>query len=92
MTVSEKIYEFVREHFDIGDDPDYTPDVHLFDELGSIEAAWFFKVHELGPFVVDIDCEGNNFFDRLDGEIEERKKNALNDLGIDPSFVFTKLY
>lgn len=67
-------------------------DVHLFDELGSIEAAWFFKVRELGPFVVDIDCEGNNFFDRLDGEIEERKKTALKELGIDPSFEFTKLY
>ena len=30
-------------------------DVHLFDELGSIEAAWFFKLKELGPFIVDID-------------------------------------
>ncbi len=67
-------------------------DVHLFDELGSIEAAWFFKVHELGPFVVDIDCEGNNFFDQLDEEIEERKKTALKELGIDPTFEFTKLY
>ncbi len=67
-------------------------DVHLFDELGSIEAAWFFKVHELGPFVVDIDCEGNNFFDQLDEEIERRKKTALKELGIDPDFEFTKLY
>lgn len=67
-------------------------DVHLFDELGSIEAAWFFKVHELGPFVVDIDCEGNNFFDQLDEEIEGRKKTALKELGIDPDFEFTKLY
>jgi fumarate hydratase subunit beta len=67
-------------------------DVNLFDELGSIEAAWFFKVKDLGPFTVDIDCEGRNYFDRLDGQIAERKKEALGRLGIDESFEFTKLY
>jgi len=46
MNISEKIFEFVREHFDIGDDPDYTPDVHLFDEgfvdsLGAVEIINF---------------------------------------------------
>lgn len=46
MNVQEKIFEFVREHFDIGDDPDYTPDVHLFDEgfvdsLGAVEIIAF---------------------------------------------------
>ena len=45
-----------------------------------------------GPFIVDIDTEGNNFFDELDEKIAERKAEALNDLGIDPSFAFTKLY
>ena len=49
-------------------------DVYLFDELGSIEAAWFFKINELGPFIVDIDSEGNNYFDRLDKSIAESKK------------------
>ncbi len=67
-------------------------DVHLFDELGSIEAAWFFKVNELGPFIVDIDSEGNNYFDKLDGDIAKRKEKALKDLGIDPEYEFTKLY
>jgi len=66
--------------------------VHLFEELGSIEAAWFFKVNELGPFIVDIDCEGNNYFDRLDASIAERKDAALKKLGIDETFEFTKLY
>ena len=67
-------------------------DVYLYDELGSIEAAWFFKVTRLGPFVVDIDAEGNNFFDQLDGEISERKEKALRKLGIGEDFEFTKLY
>lgn len=67
-------------------------DVYLFDELGSIEAAWFFKIKELGPFIVDIDAEGNNYFDRLDESIAERKKSALARLGIPEDFEFTKLY
>ncbi len=67
-------------------------DVHLFDELGSIEAAWFFKVDKLGPFIVDIDAEGNNFFDKFDEKIAKRKEQAMIDLGIDPDFEYTKLY
>ena len=67
-------------------------DVHLYDELGRIEAAWFFKVNQLGPFIVDIDTEGNNLFDQLDEKIAENKENALKLLGIDPDFQFTKLY
>ncbi len=67
-------------------------DVHLFEELGSIEASWFFKVNELGPFIVDIDTEGNNYFDALDADIQKRKEEALKKLGIDPDYEFTKLY
>ena len=66
--------------------------VHLFDELGSIEAAWFFKLKELGPFIVDIDTEGNNYFDRFDDSIQKRKEEALRELGINPDYRFTKLY
>lgn len=67
-------------------------DVYLYDELGRIEAAWFFKLNDLGPFIVDIDTEGNNYFDRLDEDIAKRKEKALERLGIDDSFEFTKLY
>ncbi len=67
-------------------------DVYLKDELGSIEAAWFFKLNDLGPFIVDIDANGNNYFDRLDDEISQRKEKALKELGIEPDYKFTKLY
>ena len=67
-------------------------DVYLYDELGRIEAAWFFKLNDLGPFIVDIDAEGNNYFDRLDKDIADKKDAALKKLGIDESFEFTKLY
>lgn len=67
-------------------------DVYLYDELGRIEAAWFFKTKELGPFIIDIDSDGNNYFDKLDAKIAARKEAALRDLGIDPEYEFTKLY
>ena len=67
-------------------------DVHLYDELGRIEAAWFFKLNDIGPFIVDIDTEGNNYFDALDVEIAKRKEAAMAELGIEHDFEFTKLY
>ena len=67
-------------------------DVYLYDELGKIEAAWFFNLKDLGPFIVDIDTEGNNYFDRLDEDIATRKNQALKKLGIDENYQFTKLY
>ena len=67
-------------------------DVHLYDELGRIEAAWFFDVRELGPFIVDIDTKGNSLFDAMDEDIQKRKNEALKKLGIDPDYQFTKLY
>lgn len=67
-------------------------DVHLYDELGRIEAAWFFKLKDIGPFIVDIDTEGNNYFDALDVEIAKRKEAAMEELGIEHDFEFTKLY
>ena len=67
-------------------------DVHLYDELGRIEAAWFFKLNDIGPFIVDIDTEDNNYFDALDVEIAKRKEAAMAELGIEHDFEFTKVY
>lgn len=67
-------------------------DVYLYDELGRIEAAWFFKLKDLGPFIVDIDTEGNNYFEQMDEVVEKRKTEALKKLGIEEDYKFTKLY
>ena len=67
-------------------------DVYLYDELGRIEAAWFFNLKDIGQFIVDIDTDGNNLFDKLDQEIAERKEKAMRELGIEEGFEYTKLY
>ena len=66
--------------------------VDNFDELGSIEATWQMELDKLGPFKVDIDCEGNNLFDALDSDIAEKKLKAYEDLHIPLDFEYTKLY
>ena len=67
-------------------------DVHLFDELGTIEAAWQVEFSSLGPFIVDIDTEGNNLFDRIDQKVAANRKRALERLGVAEDFEYTKLY
>ena len=67
-------------------------DVELFDELGTIEATWSMTVKELGPFVVDIDCQGNNLYKNHEKQVDEAREKALKELGIDPDFQYTKLY
>ena len=66
--------------------------VDNFEELGSIEATWQMKLNELGPFKVDIDCEGNNLFDQLDATIAANKEKAFEALNIPKDFEYTKLY
>lgn len=44
--IEQALYDFIKEHFEIEDDPDYTPEVHLFDSgfvdsLGAIEIINF---------------------------------------------------
>ena len=67
-------------------------DVELFKELGSIEATWHMTVDELGPFVVDIDCRGNNLYKNHEEEVDENRRKVLEELGIGPDFSYTKLY
>ena len=67
-------------------------DVELFDELGTIEATWHMTIDKLGPFVVDIDCYGNNLYKNHEQEVDEAREKALEKLGIGTDFEYTKLY
>ena len=66
--------------------------VELFKELGTIEATWSMTVKELGPFVVDIDCYGNNLYKNHEQEVDTNREKALEKLGIGSDFEYTKLY
>ncbi len=65
--------------------------VHLFSEMGSIEAPWKLFLNELGPFVVDIDSYGNKLFENLDEQVHSRLDSAYKALGISEDFKYTRL-
>ena len=80
MEVREKLYEFVKEAFGIGDDPDYTYDVHLFDEgfvdsLGATEIVLYIE-KEFGVKITqkDITLYPMNTINEI-SEIVEQKLN-----------------
>jgi len=66
--------------------------VNLFDELGSIEAVWCFKLDKLGPFIVDIDCKGDSLFELLNRSLDKRCPDVIAMLNIPADFEYTKLY
>lgn len=67
-------------------------DVYWKEKLGSIEASWIVEFDKYGPFIVDIDTNGDNYFDELDKVIEENKKKAFAYLDIPEDFEYTFLY
>ncbi len=66
--------------------------VYWLEELGSIEAAWQLELKDFGPFLVDMDTTGRNYFDELDPVLEANRRKAYRKLGIPEDFEYTKLY
>ena len=64
-------------------------DVHFLEELGKTEATWIFEVRRFGPFFVDIDAQGNNYFEILERESRESLDEVYRRLGIPPGFQYT---
>ena len=66
-------------------------DVYYLDEIGPTEATWVLQVGGLGPFVVDMDAEGNNLF----SAVRERSLNRLQEIyckhGIAPDYEYTSI-
>ena len=66
--------------------------VELFEELGSIEACWLLELDKLGPFIVDMDSHGRNYFDELDVHVAKQRDAVLQSMGVPEDFTPTKLY
>jgi tartrate/fumarate subfamily iron-sulfur-dependent hydro-lyase beta chain len=66
-------------------------DVYFLDELGKTEATWVFEVERFGPFFVDIDSLGNNYFVELERDIENKMPDIYAKLGIPSDYKFTNV-
>ena len=60
-------------------------------KLGKTEATWVYEVERFGPFFVDIDAHGHNYFETLDADMRARLKTTYADLGIPESFAYTRV-
>jgi len=66
-------------------------EVHFLEELGKTEATWVFEVERFGPFFVDIDAGGRNYFAELDARNRERLRAVRSELGIPEEFEYTEV-
>ena len=65
--------------------------VYFLEELGKTEATWVFEVDDFGPFFVDMDANGNNYFEALDAESRRRLASIYEGLGIPPGYSYTSV-
>jgi tartrate dehydratase beta subunit/fumarate hydratase class I family protein len=65
--------------------------VYFLDELGKTEATWVFRVNRFGPFFVDIDSKGNNYFQALDQASRKSLNRIYRDLEIPEDFEYTEV-
>lgn len=66
-------------------------DVFFLDELGKTEATWVFEVEKFGPFFVDIDARGKNYFEGLDFDVHKKLVEVSHALGIPADFKYTQV-
>jgi tartrate/fumarate subfamily iron-sulfur-dependent hydro-lyase beta chain len=65
--------------------------VYFLEELGKTEATWVFRVDNFGPFFVDIDARGNNYFQKLEESVTASLDRIYHQLGIPEDFSYTRV-
>lgn len=66
-------------------------EVHNLEEYGKTEATWIMEGRDFGPFIVDMDTKGINYFDELSKNVEEKKLEQLRRFHIQESYSYTEI-
>jgi len=66
-------------------------EVHFLEELGKTESTWVFEVEKFGPFFVDMDASGNNYFNDLNKQVKANVEEVSKSLGIPKDYSFTNV-
>ena len=64
---------------------------YFVEELGKTEATWVFEVERFGPFFVDMDARGANYFEDLDQAARERMAAELERMGVARDYAWTSV-
>ena len=63
--------------------------VHFLEELGKTEATWVFDVERFGPFFVDMDAHGHNYFEELEADVQARMETIYRSVGVPAGYTYT---
>jgi fumarate hydratase subunit beta len=63
--------------------------VYNLELLGPIECTWVMEVKDFGPFFVDIDAHGGNFFENLKRETQEKLFSIYQRFSISNSYKYS---
>ena len=64
---------------------------YLEKELGPAERIWTLEVANFGPFIVDVDAQGNNLFQELEKETEAKMQELYRKYGIPEDFRYSMI-
>lgn len=65
--------------------------VFFLDEIGPTEATWVLDVEDFGPFVVDMDTNGNNLFASINTNSQKKLKEIYQKHNIPVDYEFTPI-
>ncbi len=65
--------------------------VFFLEETGPTEATWIFDVASFGPFLVDMDCHGGNYFEGIISRSMEQMKKVYAKHGIPQGYKYTPI-
>lgn len=65
--------------------------VFFREELGNTEATWLMEVENFGPFIVDMDTWGRNYFASVDRDVKEQLLKTYAQFGFDKKFHYTEV-
>ena len=66
-------------------------DVYFLNKIGPTEATWVLEVENFGPFVVDIDANGNNLFSSINENSRKKLKEIYKKYDIPINYEFTMI-
>ena len=65
--------------------------VYNLEEFGKTEATWIMEVNDFGPFIVDMDTKGRNYFENLRGNTAKNLTEQYQKLILDELFEYTEI-
>ena len=60
-------------------------------EIGPTEATWVMEAEKFGPFLIDIDAAGRNFFHRVNRRVARNLREIFGDLAVPPEYRYTEI-